>query len=57
MAESLVVIEHNGDYVTCIDTSKEDGQIVTWSWLDDGKIVKIADNFEKYFTEKLEDCL
>ena len=58
MPDSLVVIEYNGDYVTCIDTLKDsDNQIVTWSWLDNGKVLKKANNFEKYFIEKLEDCL
>ena len=57
MPKQLVVIEHLGDYVTCIDTLKSEGEVVNWSWLDDGKIVKIADNFETYFIGKLEDCL
>ena len=56
MPNNLVVIEYDGDYITCIDTLKENkGQIVTWSWLDNGKIVEKADNFEEYFIEKLED--
>lgn len=42
MPYHLVVIEHNGDYVTCIDVSKNNGEVVTWSWIDDGKISKIA---------------
>lgn len=58
MPEQLVVIMHNGDYVTCIDTSKKgEGEVVTWSWLDGGNIVKVADTFEAFFIERLEDCL
>ena len=58
MPDSLVVIEYNGDYVTCIDTlESSNNQIVTWSWLDNGKVQKKADNFEKYFINKLEDYL
>lgn len=41
MPDSLVVIEYNGDYVTCIDTLKDsDNQIVTWFWLHNGIILK-----------------
>lgn len=57
MPNQLVVIEHLGDYVTCIDVSKNNGEVVTWSWIDDGKICKKADTFEAYFIAKLEDCL
>ena len=57
MPNQLVVIEHNGDYVTCIDTLKHEGEVVSWSWLDADGIVKISDSFEAYFIEKLEDCL
>ena len=57
MPNHLVVIEHNGDYVTCIDTSKSEGEIVSWSWLDNDGIVKYSNTFEMYFIEKLEDCL
>lgn len=58
MPEQLVVIEHDGDYVTCIDTLADSGsQIVTWSWLDDGRVQKKAGNFETYFIEKLRDYL
>lgn len=57
MPKNLVVIEHNGDYVTCIDTLKDSGnQIVTWSWVD-GRSAGKAENFEMYLTEKLEDYL
>lgn len=55
----LVVIEYNGDYVTCIDTSQKDNNgespIVTWSWLDNGKIIEKSDNFADYLKEKLKD--
>lgn len=55
----LVVIEHNGDYVTCIDTSQKDDNgespIVTWSWLDNGKVIKKSENFASYLKEKLDD--
>lgn len=57
MPNHLVVIEHLGDYVICIDTLKREGEVVNWSWLDGGNIVKIADTFEMYFIGKLEDCL
>lgn len=58
MPEQLVVIEYDGDYVTCIDTSEDSSnQIATRSWLDDGKVRKKADNFEMYFIEKLKDYL
>ena len=57
MPKHLVVIEHNGDYVTCIDTLKSEGEIVSWSWLDNDGIVKYSCAFEEYFIEELEDCL
>lgn len=57
MPQNFVVIEHGGDYVTCIATSKEDtSEIVKWSWMK-GVASKIADSFEDYFMGKLEDCL
>ena len=61
LKESLVVIEDNGDYLTCIDTSivDQDGEspIVTWSWLDDGEIISKSTSFGSYFLEKLEDYI
>ena len=58
MPNNLVAILHGGDYVTCIDTiGDSNSQIVTWSWFDAGKVIKIANNFEEYFIEKLEDYL
>ena len=57
MPNHLVVIEHNGDYVTCIDTLKHESEVVSWSWLDADGIVKESDSFEAYFIGKLEDCL
>lgn len=57
MPKNLVVIEHHGDYVTCIETMDFEEQIVTWSWLDSGQVTIKADNFETYFAEKLADYL
>lgn len=53
----VVIIEHPDDYVICIDTLKHEGEVVNWSWLEGGNIVKMADTFEAYFIGKLEDCL
>lgn len=55
MPKNLAVIEHNGDYVTCIDA--DNGSVVTWSWLGKQEVSRIADSFEDYFREKLEDYL
>ena len=57
MPNHLVVIEHLGDYVKCIDTLTSEGEVVSWSWLDSDGIVKYSDSFEAYFIGKLEDCL
>lgn len=58
---ALVVIEHNGDYVTCLDTSKRNSEgenpVVTWSWLDSGKIISKSDSFANYFFEKINDYI
>lgn len=57
-SKMATIIEKRDCTDFCIDTLKENkGQIVTWSWLDNGNIVKKADNFEEYFIEKLEDYI
>lgn len=57
----LVVFEENGDYVTCMDTSKmneeDECPVVTWSVYDSDGIVFKEDNFYSYLLSKIEDYL
>lgn len=59
MPVGLVVIENQGDYVTCIDTLRKAGraQIVTWSWLDMRRVNDKADSFLNYLIKKIRRCV
>lgn len=58
---SLIVFEENGEYITCMDTSKMDENnecpVVTWSNYDLDGIVFKEDNFYSYFLERIDDYL
>lgn len=56
--DNLVIIEYQGEYVTCLNTSnQEECNVVTWSLFDNDDIVQKEENFYVYFQEKLEDYL
>lgn len=61
MNKELVVLQDEGDYVTCIDTGKRDGNnespVVNWSCYDNGEIIIVSDTFMDYFLEKIEDSM
>lgn len=58
---SLVVFEENGEYITCLDTSKmnknNECPVVTWSNYDLDGIVFKENSFYSYLLQQIEDYL
>ncbi len=55
LPKELLVIEDRDEYVHCIDTISK--QIVSWSKYDNDGIIKVADNFYKYFLDNIDNAI
>ncbi len=55
LPQSLLVIEDNDEYVTCIDTVSD--KIVTWSKHDRDGIIYVSDNFYVYFIDRIINAI
>ncbi len=55
LPKELLVIEDCDEYVHCIDTVSK--QIVSWSKYDNDGIIKVADDFYKYFLDNIDNAI
>lgn len=55
LPKELLVIEDCDEYVHCIDTISK--QIVSWSKYDNDGIIKVADDFYKYFLDNIDNAI
>ena len=55
LPKELLVIEDCDEYVHCIDTISK--AIVSWSKHDNDGIIKVADDFYKYFLDNIDNAI
>lgn len=61
LPHNLIVVEENGDYVTCLETDKmnkdKECPVVTWSCYDEDEIVPLEKDFYTYLLNRIEDYI